>query len=420
MNDNKRSAKRKWKNALIAAALTASVILALPGWSVGTAEAAPVTTTDPTKIQSTLTIQRNGTTVKNQGAITVDLYKVANAEKLDGYDAYELVVPKDSEFVSLETDLQNAQEAANKKTKPVQDASGNDLYKYNEAYRALANEAAKIVFGNGNTATKAYTVTLEAGKTSVSIPEGENGSKVAAGLYLVIAHDETLPKDQYVKYVGEGNDRQLITIAENNGYVYNYYPELIALPLKAANGNAPQGIFTTAQDAGEWQDAATVQLKAEEEAPMHDLTITKNITIPDNYPANIAISDAFVYRVDVYLGGEDRQLDADGKLVNGRLIDSHIATISYESNNRQVKLEKAIPDGAMLVITEDYEGSSFNVNGNITQIIGPIYDNQNVAFSNTYNGRPGGGAVENRFEVEEGRRKETVTQTPVAGTVVTP
>ena len=86
MYDKKRSGIGKWKRTLTAFAVTASVILALPAWSVGRAEASP----ELVRPEScSLTIKRASDSTA-QADIVVDLYKVANAEDLPGYDAYTL------------------------------------------------------------------------------------------------------------------------------------------------------------------------------------------------------------------------------------------------------------------------------------------------------------------------------------------
>lgn len=397
MYDNKRSAKRKWKNALIAVVLTAGMILALPAWSVGSVEAkeAGRTKLDLTK-SSTLTFERPATVAPNQGKITVDLYKVADAtkpKKLEGYEAYELTIPSGSDFSELATALGEAQKASNEMTTKETSADGSYSYSYNAAYRTLAHQAAGIVFNNVESLpTPDYSVTFNEKNTTAAIPE-----KIAAGMYLVIVHGTDLKASEYVKQTGS----QYITMASNNGHIYNYQPELISLPIRTTDGKAPQGIFSTAQNAGDWTYEVTVQLKAEEVAPMHDLTITKEFTGVE--PAGMTLSDAFAYQVDVHLGE--------------RLVDSHIAAISYNGDH-SVTLKGVIPEGARVVVKEVYTGASFGTGETEKPALAGEDGNYTVSFTNTYNRKPGGGAVENRFKVDE-NGNITVDQIPVAGTVVT-
>lgn len=395
MYDNKRSAKRKWKNALIAVVLTAGMILALPAWSAGNVEAkeAGSPKLDLTK-PSALTFERPGSVAANQGKITVDLYRVADAtkpKKLEGYEAYELTIPSGSDFSGLATALGKAQKASNKTT----ETSGDDdySYSYNTAYRTLAHQAAGIVFNNVESLPAPdYSVTFNEKNTTAEIPEG-----IGSGMYLVIVHGTDLQASEYVKQT----DGQYITMASNNGHIYNYQPELISLPIRTTDGRAPQGIFSTAQSAGNWTYEVTVQLKAEEEAPMHDLTITKGFT---GEPAGMTLSDAFAYQVDVYLGEQ--------------LVDSHIAAIGYNGDH-SVTLEGVIPEGARVVVREVYTGASFGTNETEKPALAGDNGNYTVSFTNTYNGKPGGGAVENRFKVDEDGNITGADQIPVAGTVVT-
>lgn len=402
MSDKKRSAKRKWKNALLAAALTASVILALPAWSVGRAEATTAGTqtgtTSKTYVEqnSTLTIKRAGTNPEKQGTITVDLYKVADAKQVPGYDAYKLeMADKEKNFYGSEiiSALENAQKATNNEKNDMTDEEGNTLYSYNEAYRALAQQAARKIFASG-VSGEAVDGDNIAGSTmkveqSITIKTTETPSftGLAPGMYLVIAHGENLKASQYI---GEKNG-QFVTMAYNNGYAYSYLPELISLPMRGTDGNAPQGIFTTAQNAGDWQYAVTAELKAEETVQMHSLTITKEFT---GVPAGVTLpgNDGCIFRIDAVL--------------NGQAVYSKVVTINY-GGTHSITLTDVIPEGAEVTVEEVYDGASFDIaaddtnrkttaqNGGITLGDDDIY---RVSFENTYNGTGNGGSiVENRF-----------------------
>ena len=209
MYNNKRSVMGKWKRTLIAAALTASVILALPVWNVGRAEAtetdetgnAPTDTPDAGnaqtdgkldlsgKTKATLNIKRAGEK-EHQGDIEVALYKVATAVPVPGYDAYTLSV-KDTPYSSLSDDLKKALDQEEQETKGE-----------NALYRDLAQKAARIALGVAKTEDGKLTASpLETAKEPVPISKDAVGqfTNLDPGMYLVIAYGKDLTPDGSVK-----------------------------------------------------------------------------------------------------------------------------------------------------------------------------------------------------------------------------
>lgn len=400
MGDKKRSVMKKWKRTLIAAALTASMILALPVWNVGSAQADETKkTSSKTYIvqDSMLKIKRAGTTP--QGTIVVDLYRVADVEEDANYDGYELVFSEAQLSVfgaEIAQDLRDAQDQATDQGKPI---NGKDANKkeYNEDYRNLAEAMTRKVItttvsGNNPVSGNDPATSLEP-YDSIEIGATTNPVNFAkglpAGMYLVIAHGKDLSPDEYV---GMKNGK-LVTMAYNNGYVYNYLPELIALPMRWTNGNAPQGAFTTAQNAGgaatgDWQYEVTAELKAEEEIEMRDLVINKEIT---GVPEGVVIpgNDGFVYRIDAW--------------INGLQVYSEVVAIDYKGAHT-VTLSKKIPANADRIrITEVYDGGAFNIASDPNYVdITPDPDDETntytATFTNNYNQQGNnGGVVVNHF-----------------------
>lgn len=370
MCDNKQSARKRWKNALLAAALTASVILVLPVWSVGRAEAAPTGKPD-LKTPCTLKIERSANGSK-QGKVQVDLYKVANAEKMDGYEAYKLTIPADSPYSSLAADL----EAAQKQENGTQAADGA-----NADYRALAQKAASIVFTRETKEDKteiwienpavSKLVTLDLSKANAL--EG-----LGAGMYLVVAHGADLRAEQYTTT----KDDQIVTMAysDDSSYVYSYLPELIALP---SRGTAPIGSFSTA-GTEPWSYMVTATLKSEEEAVFASLQIGKTFMVPAGEV--IAGSNSCVFQVEAELEGE--------------IVYSGVAEIPYTGKaTGTVTIPNAIPVGAMVTVTEVYSGASFTVSGDSVKTLpSAVPDNNGVIgnrvnFMNTGNGASTGGDI---------------------------
>lgn len=400
MGDKKRSVMKKWKRTLIAAALTASMILALPVWNVGRAAAAPGEKLKSDKC--TLTIQRAGTNSEKQGAIKVDLYKVADATVVSGYDAYNLDLSdkKNEKFLNFYGDeikgkLDEAQKASNN---TVSGNSGNGIdapYSYNARYRELAEKAAEKVLapktgetvsGNDIAGSADYiymeTITIN-GTESVPFKKA-----LDHGMYLVIAHGADLTAAQYIGR----KEGHLVTMAYNQGYAYSFLPELISLPIRGNDGNAPQGIFSTAQSAGDWQYAVTATLKAEETVQMHGLTIEKDF---GTLPAGTVITgkDGCIYQIDAYL--------------NGQPVYNKVVAISYTgSQYNSITLANVIPEGADVTVTEVYDGASFDITSeaareqNVTLGTDGVY---RVSFTNSYNETSnGGGIVVNTFTKNNG------------------
>lgn len=330
----------KWKRTLIAAALTASMILALPVWNVGRAEAAP----DVSAKSCSLTVQHSNENAKELD-ITVDLYKVASIDSdFTGYDAYKLKLG--DTYAALETDFSNAQKGAG-----GNDVSGNNAGA-NAAYRDLAQKAAKIALGqNGSGAQgKAGSVTMEI--------TGDGGVKSAtfdslnAGMYLVVARGTNLtaPPD-YVDYISDGTSQKLVTIAENEQYVYRYFPELIALPMRANDeGGVPENGFNTA-DRTEWLQNVTVFLKNEEVQRYASLEIVKNL---DKTPLS---DDSCVFEITAELEGE--------------IVYHSFKSVDFKKGETEKTIlvtGHLIPVGAKITVTEVFSGASYTIDPEDTKI----------------------------------------------------
>lgn len=374
MCDNKRSARKRWKNALLAAALTASVILTLPVWSVGQAEAAPTGKLD-LKTPCMLQIDRSSNGAK-QGKVQVDLYKVADAEKIEGYDAYKLTIPADSPYSLLAADL----EAAQKQEDGTELADGA-----NAEYRALAQKAAGVVFTRETKEDQeiwvqntAVTESFKYRPLTLDLSKANALKGLGAGMYLVVAHGADLSAEQYTTT----KDGQIVTMAysDDSSYVYSYLPELIALP---SRGAAPIGSFSTA-GTEPWSNTVKITLKSEEEAVYASLQINKAFMVPAG---------------EVITGGNSCVFQVEAVL-NGETVYSGVAEIPYAGKaTGTVTVPNIIPVGAAVTVTEVYSGASFTVSGDSVKIIPSAAADQNgvpeniVSFENTGNGASTGGEI---------------------------
>lgn len=371
MYDKKRSGIGKWKRTLTAFAVTASVILALPAWSVGRAEASP----ELVRPEScSLTIKRASDSTA-QADIVVDLYKVANAEDLPGYDAYTLALNAPYDTPELAASLEAAKEQENGAS--VSDG-GNALY------RTMAQDVAKIALAveekeetkedgtkvtvKGPAQEPSRTATMNSGENTLKIPG------IDPGMYLVVAHGSGMNVAQYTTQVGEGTDKQLATMAYSDEYVYTYLPELIALP---SRGSAPAGSFNTADNDLEWSSDVTATLKSEQASRLTSLQIGKTFTVSED--AVIAGGDGCVFQIEATL--------------NDEIVYSNVAAIPYEGRaTGSVTLSKVIPVGAEVTVTEVYSGAAFTVSGEEVKSIVAEADREdgtienNVFFTNNSNG----------------------------------
>lgn len=350
MYNNKRSVMGKWKRTLIAAALTASMILALPVWNVGRAEAAP----DVSAKSCSLTVQHSNEARENAEKlnITVDLYRVAHIDtSFTGYDGYKLEL--EGAYEALGTDFSNAQ-----KSMGGNDVSGNNAGA-NAAYRDLAQKAAEIALGQNGSAAQGKVDSLQMEITNdggvKSATFGSPDAGIDAGMYLVVAHGTELqtPND-YVAYVGEGASRKLVTIADNKQYVYRYFPELIALPMRANDeGGVPENSFNTA-DRTDWLQDVTVFLKNEEVQRYASLEIVKKL---DKAPLS---DDSCVFEITAELEGET--------------VYHSFKSVDFKKSETEKTIlvtGHLIPVGAKITVTEVFSGASYTIDSadNKTQTI---------------------------------------------------
>lgn len=390
MYNNKRSVMGKWKRILIVAALTASVILALPVWGVGSAEAAP---SESGKLNlepksCTLKVERAATT--QEGVVIVDLYKVADAVKEDGYEAYHLKAT--GSYTGIQDILDGMKVKINNGVvEPVNNENG-----VNEIYRKLAQTVAKTAL-----ATKDGELV---NKPSKDMSKPISGKSLAEfkeldpGMYLVVAHGDMKP-EQYIRemnaaddilgdkeapdYYYEGDDgSQIVTVATSGGYVYTYLPELISLPARVDEGGyVLGGSFSTADTENAWESTVTATLKSEQSKELTSLRIIKEFNnVSDD---DVVKEDGFVFRYEVW---QDEIF-----------LFSDVETIYYGKSNTCETMKK-IPVGATVKVKEIYSGAAFRP-GMTEEMEANIEDGVYViTFNNTYTGNnTGGNVINNRF-----------------------
>lgn len=347
MYNNKRSVMGKWKRTLIAAALTASMILALPVWNVGSAEATEADEPDNTPTTDTptagnreferlnwdetptLTITRDNNSVGN---LEVDLYLVATAKPVSGYDTYTLELqplynekaPKGEKSIS---DLLD-------EAKETEYESG-----VNASYRQLAQKVA----------AKALELKYKPIDT-IKLP-GEPTKELQAGMYLVVPHGAGMKPEQYIRkmkanvadedapdYFKESGD-QYVTIASSEGYIYSYLPELISIPSKEDNG----GAFNTAQ-RGNWLYDVTATLKSQKEVQTASLEIVKKLDLAP------LTTDSCVFEITA--------------VFDNRTVLHTYKSINFgpeDKTQKKITLENLIPVGSTVTVKEEKAGASYEI-----------------------------------------------------------
>lgn len=407
MSDNKRLAKRKWKNALLAVSLTASVILALPAWAVGPAQATEAGSQTPliSGEKCTLTIMRAGENPEEQGEITVDLYKVAAAKPETGYDAYTLELLDDYKSESISDGLTEAMEKKRDENGGwITDPGAAGI---NAAYRNLAQEAAKKALGVEKKTADDNTESLVVGSAQLACTAtqdtDEKGevtfSGLDQGMYLVVAHGTNMRPAQYIDFIDAdvtdkeapeyyGNaGQQIVTKAYHDGYTYTYLPELISVPMRGETAMAVGGSFSTSS-TDPWQYNVRAELKSEQGVRMASLVISKDFTNTDGLPLLNGPTGS-VFEIEARLGGE--------------VVYTNVIKISTDDQLKEAELKDVIPVGAMVTVKEVYAGAGYEPIGNGEVNVPVSADSDGpvevrVSFTNNYNGiSTGGDIVTNSF-----------------------
>lgn len=381
--------KIKWKNqqkhfagrltgTFLVFALALGMVVVTPGLD-GAAKAVDLTG------KCTLTVAPIATDVNNvemaedlaKADIVVDLYKVANAETVNGYDTYTY------QFLN-----------GYEKLADIYQADQN-----NADWRNMAQEAAKYVRDNGS------NVELVKSGEAMNQAIGDLDS----GLYLLIARGKDI-EDYWTEVEEADGDltaetegethKNIATIAQSDRYVYTYLPELISLPGKESlSGNENP----STADGGAWLYNMSVNLKPQQDHRYGSLEIVKTLLRYD-----VKSPATFVFEVTATLG--DDTVFRDNVSLTFTSGDS--------TSEKSVVLKDRIPIGAQVTVEEIYSGAAYVLTSSPIQTATIEANNMvSVAFTNDYNGtNRGGGSVSNYFnQTEEGWHLQ---QTYDNGTVV--
>ena len=324
--------------------------------------------------------------------ITLELYKVAGAEKVTGYDTYQFQFAPGSAYEKLGT-LEYSR---------LQKLTVSE-------WEGLAQKAAQIALAADSTQKPAVSKAIE-GVADATL----SGEDVKAGLYLLVARDTNLTKEKYVKKVqvepadgetGEGQEK-LVTIANSDRYEYMFEPQLIALPTKLPDEN---GVINTG-NPGLWQYTQSVYLKSGREQRYAPLEIVKTIRTYETVEGTIE-PVTFVFRIVATLDGEE--------------VYNNVASCSFtEAGTEHIKVDR-IPATATVTVTEIYDGISYTQSvpfGSGPVVLDSISAEPGAAntasFENLYNNnRTHGSGIQNQFvySAENGWKWEQVPPQQAGG-----
>ena len=254
--------------------------------------------------------------------VVVDLYLVAEATKIEGYDAYEYAPTGSFASLTLSDDMDEA------------------------ASQALAQDAAAI-------AKDGATPVVTGAPLEQKITSGDDGSDLAAGIYLVIPRGGD---EDYWTTAGE--DDSLIGMRASSGSIeYVFTPLLIALPTKEdVNGD---GVISSADEDGDWICDADLTLKFSMTEQFVEITVEKTIEDFEGEQAS------FVFLVEA--------------VSNGETVFSETVMITMGASGTGTATMDRIPAGSDVTVTEIYGGPRYDAVGSDSSTIEAITaDGDNV------------------------------------------
>ena len=269
--------------------------------------------------------------------VYVDIYPVADV-LMDGSGRFDFRLTEVCSGLKL-----TVEEKAGEDAEPVmKEIDSFDQLAPNQkitsaTWQKLAQDAAALV----KAGTLNHPSTISIGK----LAEGE--TKVAPlnkGLYLLIARtDETgYWKEKETKGEDGTVTKTLLSFAHSDKTNYLYAPVLITLPYK----EAVDGVVAT-NNPGDWIYQVTAVLKPEPESRMGDLQIEKilnGFVGPDEA--------VFVFQIEATLGTGDAK----------KVVYSDVKSIRFSADGTKViTIEKAIPVGAEVTVTEVYSGAIYEL-----------------------------------------------------------
>lgn len=318
-------------------------------------------------------------------AVKVDVYKIADAVKVEGYDVYNYrAVP------AFENVLRNYVTDETRRADWTVDTSDGFAFRYTpvqgkDGWNDLPQVLSKAIWPfEGTPVNAAPVATADLGE-AIELP---------GGLYLTTIHGTEDVLSAPVRLVSQDEKTYtLATMAYTDSQVYYFNPQLAALP-------ALVGGETDTTLGAAYSDTATLIAKATEQPRTADLRVTKTLA---NYngPATFVIAVAAT--------------TTDGP-------QTKVNSVSFDAtspNSQDVLLwQDTILAGSDVTVTETYSGHAYQAVGETSQTVtvrpGRIaylpYDNDETRYlaesdpvavemvNEASDSANGGGSVVNHFE----------------------
>lgn len=321
----------------------------------------------------------------NKANVLVDIYKVADAEKIPGYDSYtyQFLSPYSelTEAESLLTKLEQSRNSSPKKS----DMDRTDEELKASDWQALAQAAAKKVLGDGKTIQPTEGIKLYRENVPIT-GNREAVEKMGTGLYLLIAKGTGTdgPEDYRVRMQGKSHtskmDGDIATIANSDDYTYLFAPQLISLPMKDENirGDDPDlnDDYMTS-DLGSWVYDLNVYLKPVRVMRYGSLEISKKLQVYESEEDVLLPEEGGSEPVDGSIGQDEKTTFVfkatwndpnDGGKQKSR-VDSLTFPIIKDGKkiyDWQLYMD-GIPVGTEVTVEEIYSGASYEIVGSKTQ-----------------------------------------------------
>lgn len=358
--------KKKWICLFTALVLTAGVCTAEPIRSRATQRKTPVTeskeSTTPKfdeEHDCTLTVHPEDPLKAEESRfgedlmsadVTVDVYRIADAVKVPGYDSYKY------QFTGAYKDLTLEMWTPSPDDPEQEEPTAS-------SWKKLAQDAAKIALNTEEAAGEGVNIVGEGGGL---VSTDAEGSGMKPGLYLLIARGAEYKTTPDYRVTMESKDEavngNIATIADSDQYTYIFSPELISLPMRDAEVR-PDGEYMTS-DNNLWVYDLDVYLKPARVQRYGPLRIRKNLSFyeseDDIYETEpVPEPVTFVFRAEWTL------TKGEGTAA-GEVTESRVGSLTFDSAEEQEIILERIPAGIDVTVTEEYSSISYDPAGPIT------------------------------------------------------
>ena len=347
--------------------------------------------------------------------VEIDLYRVADAIPVPGYDTYEWQVnePFASRGITIDKNIDNA------------------------GWRELAIKAADIVLGEApedktewDPSDSINNPNLDEIKEMGHAPDTEI-ELPAPGLYLILAHGSDI--DEYAATDtgtapaagSTGNTAATaggtVTIARSKHYLFKFSPELISIPARSMDSIQPSN---TADREGWYYDAAAV-LKPSQSPRLGNLKIEKDLLdyaqrekTTDGKTRLIKDPATVVFDVSVYSSEEEYDPAKPGE---NRIYHNNVSVVFDAYGKKSVLIEN-LPAYSYAVVKEVYAGQAYTIDDTVRTETILANETVTIPFEDEYDDtHGGGGSVTNKFTYKAGQSKwgwEQMTDSSQNGTVI--